>query len=776
MLEMQSLPREFLVKLAKSYDLSSEQEEAFVTRFEGNKTEREVAEALCISPSALTSRMSGVYIKFSISGKGPGKLRHLHDFLLNEYQKSNPSTVLSEKVDGVDDLVREVRDRCCDKILTTYNHIQLYTLKQIDLNSLFVPVFVQQEPNSVRESRQKLPPEPALEIVERHPYLMILGKPGAGKSTLATYLATNYSEKGSEQKFVPVLLRIRDIDSSTSFQLSNELGTAFGTAADVTQRIIESGKVFLILDGLDEVSSQIRRKICQEVSNFTRLPHPNRVIITCRTDVKDYQLPSVFERIEIADFDSKQQNQFIEKWYAIKDKNPESWLAIRLQKHPECTSWALIDQIQQNERLQELAKTPILLSLICLVYFSKGQLPEKRSDLYQRGLEILLEDWDGDRGIENRVESTVYKSLNSDKKINILAELARHTFDQTEESITFEQATAINIVSRDQNCSPRESLEILEGIAADHGLVFRSARRKWEFSHLTFQEYFVAQWFVQSPNNDWENLAKNVCNSRWREVFLLIAEMANPVDELLTLMKHHIDELLIKDSELQELLQWVNEKAQLVKLYKPAAIRAFYLSFSLPLDLSFQNRSWYPFDVAYSLAKSEDTYEYFSQDLCGLYGVFQYQDKQVLKGDLSLTLNIIHHHTSEIRNSYRLSRLIDFEISRKLLHLVESLKDRASGLSKDFTDLNEWWKINGATWTNELRIIMLEHCNIGHDRQFPDTQKEKLQQYYDANKLLVDCLNTANVTDNVRQEIEDTLLLPIDEIKKRKSNLTAQGE
>ncbi|OUL25453.1 hypothetical protein BV378_15405 [Nostoc sp. RF31YmG] len=56
---------------------------------------------------------------------------------------------------------------------------------------------------------------------------------------------------------------------------------------------------------------------------------------------------------------------------------------------------------------------------------------------------------------------------------------------------------------------------------------------------------------------------------------------------------------------------------------------------------------------------------------------------------------------------------------------------------------------------------MIKHRNIGHDWQFSEEQKELLQQYYDANQLLVDCLNSeCYVSREVRQQIEKTLLLP----------------
>ncbi len=143
---MQPLPPEFLTKLARDYDLALTQEEAFVKRFSTNGSNFEVAKALCISESAFGSRMCGVYGKFSIPGPGPGKQRRLHDFLLRRYQQSNPSTLTADgnEESEIDELVREVRSRCCNKIRTTCNFIQLYNRSSIHLHQLFVPILLSQ--------------------------------------------------------------------------------------------------------------------------------------------------------------------------------------------------------------------------------------------------------------------------------------------------------------------------------------------------------------------------------------------------------------------------------------------------------------------------------------------------------------------------------------------------------------------------------------------------------------------------------------------------------
>jgi predicted NACHT family NTPase len=83
---------------------------------------------------------------------------------------------------------------------------------------------------------------------------------------------------------------------------------------------------------------------------------------------------------------------------------------------------------------------------------------------------------------------------------------------------------------------------------------------------------------------------------------------------------------------------------------------------------------------------------------------------------------------------------------------------------------DEWWQSNGEAWTGQLRSIMIKHRNIGHDWQFSPEQKQLLKNYYNANSLLVECMNIAShITPDVREAIEDTLLLSVNEIDGRKA-------
>lgn len=97
-----------------------------------------------------------------------------------------------------------------------------------------------------------------------------------------------------------------------------------------------------------------------------------------------------------------------------------------------------------------------------------------------------------------------------------------------------------------------------------------------------------------------------------------------------------------------------------------------------------------------------------------------------------------------------------------------SLKNQIPNLDSFAGSFEQWWKINGSAWTTQLREIMIQYRSIGHLWSFIILRKKELRQYYDANQLLVDCVNLSRIVDDgIRREIEEELLLPVSEIEKR---------
>lgn len=92
---------------------------------------------------------------------------------------------------------------------------------------------------------------------------------------------------------------------------------------------------------------------------------------------------------------------------------------------------------------------------------------------------------------------------------------------------------------------------------------------------------------------------------------------------------------------------------------------------------------------------------------------------------------------------------------------VQSLIDWFPDLSESWEFFKTWWKENGNDWTDQYFQVLIEHYNIGRDWRFTEKQREKLEQYYEANKFLVECLKSdCYVSRETRQEIEESLLMP----------------
>jgi predicted NACHT family NTPase len=242
--------------------------------------------------------------------------------------------------------------------------------------------------------------------------------------------------------------------------------------------------------------------------------------------------------------------------------------------------------------------------------------------------------------------------------------------------------------------------------------------------------------------------------------------MLQPADYLLQLMKQQIDLLLIADEKLQQFLVWVSKKSRVVKVpYKSAAIRAFY--FNLVRDRHPQRDPTRYRDS--ELIRALDYHLFILLKLGNIRALdVGLDDILALACDRALELALTYYPYA-FKGAFFLACERAVVLEPKLGEALQELKEQLPDLDSDERRFRQWWEANGQAWAEQLRAILIEHRDIGHDWQFSDEQKKLLKEYYDANKLLVDCLNSdCYVSREVRQEIEETLLLPIAEIENRK--------
>ncbi|HEY9781448.1 MAG TPA: NACHT domain-containing NTPase [Leptolyngbyaceae cyanobacterium] len=676
----------------------------------------------------------------------------------------------TQNFSDIDALVQEVRQTVYPYIFNQCGKMRLLGLyEQIDLHDIYTDVNILEQISSRRRleiadlhkvsvadeferpglggiGEQRMT---GLAAVKQYSNLIVLGKPGSGKTTFLKHIAIQCISGNFQSHLVPIFITLKNFaeskNCSSLIEYINQKLNACNVLDDsITEELLNHGKVLVLLDGLDEVMEADEAKTLKQLSKIYTKFSANKFIVTCRIAAKQYTLKN-FTEVEVADFNDEQIISFARKWFSTRDtiqgKN-------------------FVDKLKNNFSIKELATNPLLLTLLCLTFEESADFPVNRLELYKEGINLLLKKWDAVRNIER---DRVYKKLSVQYKQNLLSKIALTTFERGDyffkqqelEQYIIDYIINLHDASTEFEVLHLDANAVLRSIEAQHGLLVERARGIYSFSHLTFHEYFTAQEIVtngepQALEIALRQLVSRIAEKRWREVFLLTLGMLRNADYLIQLMKQQIDNLIAEDQDLQNFLIWVSRKSFAVDVtYKLTSVRAFYLELHLDIDLKI-----YP---SLSLALKLDP----------ALGVALKRDLE-LDYELNFALSLAGKLDSSLAPSLSLTldHAISLSLDRELQRLLQNLKDRLPNLTQSEGSFRKWWKVNGRAWTEQLRTLQIKYRNIGYDWQFNTQQRQALQQYYDANKLLWDCINSScYMTHAVRQEIEETMLLPLTEIQ-----------
>jgi len=433
----------------------------------------------------------------------------------------------------------------------------------------------------------------AFTVANEHALLAILGPPGSGKSTFLRRLGQwCLLEDGPyTHRRLPVLLALTEHrDCTTPEQFIAALAVEFTncgfpeSTAFVT-RMLESGRLLVLLDGLDEVPAAALDGVIRGVRDLVDRSsaagtdgQENRFVLTCRTA----HYKSWFERftdVAMADFSDAQIQKFAENWFHSDDDRREQ------------TAQRLWQELQRQTAALELARTPLLLTFLCLVYEEGQALPRVRATLYKDALEILLRRWAASKRVHH---DSIYADLHHDLELDMLARIAHDFF--VKDQVFFTRDELLDGIRRFMagELNAPKTLDaggILDAIAIQQGLLVERASGVWSFSHLTLQEYLTARhlWNTQT----WPAaVVENLFEFRWKEVFVSLAGMGK-TDELLLCIAHHVAKYCLEDATLSKLLAWVETitprlKPEAVDEPEALGLRLMLLNVGRGLDLTWE--------------------------------------------------------------------------------------------------------------------------------------------------------------------------------------------
>ncbi len=390
-----------------------------------------------------------------------------------------------------------------------------------------------------------------INVANNKQFLMVLGSPGAGKSTFLRKIGLE-ALKGKQGLYdhecIPVFLELKSLNGPISGAIAQEFkicGLPFPEEA--TEKLLEAGKLLILIDGLDEVPTKNLNETIQNIQNFVDQYDRNRFIASCR--IAAYR--SNFRRftdVAMSDFDAMQIRQFICNWFHSQT-DQELGTALKC--------WSLL-QKPESAAAKELAQSPLLLTLLCLVYDRSQNFPQNRSVLYRKAMRVLLEEWASEKRI---LQEEIYEGLNTELEEILLSEIAYEGF--AVDRLFFSQreiVAQIKAFLTDNLNAPKhlDGEAILNAIAIQQGILVERAEDVFSFSHLTLQEYLTAQ-YIDDHRLIKPLVQEHLSDERWQEVFLLVAGlMRGGADELLLAMEAEA-KTYIHTSKLRSLLEWSHQ-------------------------------------------------------------------------------------------------------------------------------------------------------------------------------------------------------------------------
>lgn len=233
--------------------------------------------------------------------------------------------------------------------------------KKVRLSSFYYPSRVVFDEGVVKEVK-------SLKGLPRQESLVIQGTVGQGKSVFLRYLCVQELTAGTSGR-VPIFVELRKLE--VGFDLKQAIfSTLVSLGVDVDEELFsfyaETGRFVILLDGFDEISEGLVGSVVTTLESWC-VQFPNLQFIVTSRPGSEIQKSNFFRVLPLAPLAPEDQKEFLKKIGVKADSLSQLMSAIE-ESHVE---------------IKGLLTTPLLLTLLVLVYQSEGVVPNELPDFFK---------------------------------------------------------------------------------------------------------------------------------------------------------------------------------------------------------------------------------------------------------------------------------------------------------------------------------------------------------------------------------------------------------
>lgn len=355
--------------------------------------------------------------------------------------------------------------------------------------------------------------------------IAIYGDAGAGKSTtLYVYAEKIYKNKSENEEvlFIP-LNRISNALGKLAAEERNELiksGNDFESLLNafllyrgapvtaearawVVETLSRKNKTTIIVDALDEAVANASWVI----SALSEIPNriKNSQVITSSRNSVGYIKNIQFLGVTLLPFNKDQLKKFIFGWMKSNQSAEGLWADI------------------EESGLSDVARNPLLATIICTLHESGIPLPENEPDVYRRKIELLCGLYDQNKGIRRTKNERSFLETCAQK-------IAYQMHARQQREATQEEVFNYLYLSFESRLDKEKVCSVIEDLIDSCNILIRSPGTDYySFGHLRIQEALAAEEIARNRAIDIVGL----CLQPWWGGALYLYSFKNSIQPLM---------------------------------------------------------------------------------------------------------------------------------------------------------------------------------------------------------------------------------------------------